>query len=473
MKFKQNILIIIVILICFSCDQKKFNDVLPYAIEIKEVRSYFKAIDIKKRLEKFDIKSYIVLEKTSDGDWFKIISGAEESLENIKKYKSELENLIPIEDIQIVNFEKVKNKIEFDFKENLEENKRLKSKSPNLPKKIYNLINKFPDDKNFIVKRFFVSNAPDSIKNIRKFKSAYDNINHDLPRGISLKNLMKESECLAEVIYEDNIFGDRVTLDIVKLKKKLDLEIFDQSNKFDEIANHFAELVLETGNYNYENKIRIKASSFKEFSGYKVTIQPKKSSDNLRTYFILVSLDSEYLVFSQSTEKSDEEILDIMKELGKNDGLNSYDEFYNSFYALPNECNINDTFISISSEKLSRKYARDRGNAKWAKKMVGHWQTSVYYNGIKNGNWALSFFDLLGKSKVSLIYDNLYIKAQKRNSSTKTIDLFGKKGVISKGRYPFELSFPGNRFVVTLNNFNRGKLTGGDMVTVAECLQLK
>ena len=191
MKFKQNILIIIVILICFSCDQKKFNDVLPYAIEIKEVRSYFKAIDIKKRLEKFDIKSYIVLEKTSDGDWFKIISGAEESLENIKKYKSELENLMPIEDIQIVNFEKVKNKIEFDFKENLEENKRLKSKSPNLPKKIYNLINKFPDDKNFIVKRFFVSNAPDSIKNIRKFKSAYDNINHDLPRGISLKNLKK------------------------------------------------------------------------------------------------------------------------------------------------------------------------------------------------------------------------------------------------------------------------------------------
>ena len=35
-------------------------------------------------------------------------------------------------------------------------------------------------------------------------------------------------------------------------------------------------------------------------------------------------------------------------------------------------------------------------------------------------------------------------------------------GVIDKANYPDELSFPGNRFVVSVNNFNRGKLTRED-----------
>ena len=93
-----------------------------------------------------------------------------------------------------------------------------------MPEKIYDVISKFPDDDNFIVENFFIVNCPDSIKDIRKFREGY-NVDHDLPRGISMKSLMKKSECIAEVIYEDNLFEDRVTIDIVKLKKDHGIEI--------------------------------------------------------------------------------------------------------------------------------------------------------------------------------------------------------------------------------------------------------
>jgi hypothetical protein len=418
-KSKPLFLLLLLILILSSCSGKQIDEETPYAIQLKEVRSYYKALDVQERLEKNGIESYILSEETYDGNWYRILSGAEQSIQDINKYKKELENIISIDDIRIINFQKIKENLVLDFEDNLSEGKRIKSSKPNMPEKIYDLINKFPEDKNFIVKRFFIYNSPDSIKNIRKFKAAYDRINHDLPRGVSMRNVMKNSECFAEVIYEDNLFGDRVTIDIITLKDSLDIELSRKDNlKNFEIADYFAELILETGDYKFEDKLKIDISSFQKFYGYKVTIQPKRNSDDLRTYFSLVSKDSKFLVFSQSTDKTDDEIIDIIKELGESDGLESYDEFYNSFYTLPATCAINDEFVSIYSEKLTNNYARNRGYAKWAKKMIGHWQTTASYHGKENKNWSVSFFDLLDYNKVNLIYNNLYIDSKKSKRYT-------------------------------------------------------
>jgi len=128
-----------------------------------------------------------------------------------------------------------------------------------------------------------------------------------------MRNIMKNSECYAEVIYEDNLFGDRVTIDIIRLKDSLDIEsLLKGGIKNLEIADYFSELILETGNYKFEDKLKIDISSFQKLSGYKVTIQPKRNKDDLRTYFSLVSKDSKFLVFSQSTDKTDDEIIDII-----------------------------------------------------------------------------------------------------------------------------------------------------------------
>ena len=475
MKQKFIYAIFFLAMIFSSCSRKEINEETPYAVQIKEVRSYYKALDIQQRLEKKDVKSYIISEETSDGNWYRVLSGAEKSIEDINKYKKELEGEIAIDDFEIINFQKIEENLILNFKENLIEKQRLKSNKPNVPEKIYDLINKFPEDQNFIVKSFFVSNSPDSITDIKKFRAAYENLNDDLPRGIYMKSLMKKSLGIAEVIYEDNLFGDRVTIDIIKLKENLGIELPENNNlRNQEIANYFAELILGTGIYEFEDKIKINVSSFQELSGYKVTIQPKKNRSDLRTYFSLVSKDLKFLVFSQSTDKTDDEIIDIIKELGQSDGLNSYDEFYNAFYALPAACKINDQFISISSKKLTSKYSRTRNNKNWAKKMVGHWNTTAYFSGEENNSWSLSFFDLLERNKVNIIYNDLYINSNKSSRYTDIIDIdIDRKGVIHKDKYPQELSFPGNRFVVAINNQKYGRLTKDKMLIITECLQLK
>ncbi len=464
--------LLVITLTITSCSQKEFNTETPYAIQAKEVRSYYKALDIQSRLKQKGVASYIVLEETADGNWYRVLSGAEKSIEDITSYKNEIEEGIPI-NFEIINFQKIEDKLILNFKDSLTERKRLKSKKPNVPEKIYELIDKFPEDRNFIVKSFFVSSSPDSIGDIRKYRAAYENINDDLPRGVSLKGLMKKSLCIAEVIYEDNLFGDRVTVDIIKLRENLDIEPTNTGvSRAQEIANYFAEIVLETGKYKFEDKLQIEVSSFQKFSGYKVTIQPKKNKDVLRTYFILVSKDLNFLVFLQSTDKTDDEIIQIIEELGQSEGLGSYDEFYNAFYTLPALCTINDKFVSISSEMLTNRYARDRGYKKWAKKMVGHWVTTANFNGVINNNWALSFFDVLNEDKVNFIYNDLYIKSNKSSRNRDIIEMLGVKGVIDRDKYPRELSFPKNRFVVAINNTNYGRLNRKKMLTLAECLQL-
>ena len=187
-----------------------------------------------------------------------------------------------------------------------------------------------------------------------------------------------------------------------------------------------------------------------------------------------MSRDLKSLVFSQSTEKSEDEIKDILESLGNSDGLISYDEFHNSFYALPSKCLVHDEFICFSSRKLTNRYAKERNYANWSKKMVGHWQSSAIFEGVKNKSWSISFFDILNDEKVALIYDNLYVKSHKSNSSTKEVNMSdGKVGIIHKTSYPNELSFPGNRFIVSINNRYKGRLNEENMMTIADCLQLK
>ena len=42
----------------------------------------------------------------------------------------------------------------------------------------------------------------------------------DLPRGIKKKLILKNTTAFSEVIYKDNLYGDRVTIDIGKLRAR-------------------------------------------------------------------------------------------------------------------------------------------------------------------------------------------------------------------------------------------------------------
>ena len=84
----KNICLLLLSVLIFSCSSnKQVNDESPYAIQIKEVRSIYKAEDVVKRLEKFDVNSYIIAEEGDDGTWYRIISGLKIHLIKYKNIK--------------------------------------------------------------------------------------------------------------------------------------------------------------------------------------------------------------------------------------------------------------------------------------------------------------------------------------------------------------------------------------------------
>ena len=179
---------LIFFLIC-GCSKKQVSDDIPYTVQIKEIRSFYKAQDIKKRLDGLGIDAYIISEETEDGNWYRIVSGAEKTLADIQKIKDKIQDKIGLYNLEIINYQNIKENLIVNFQDNLKEKKRINSKKPDLPAKIFNVIDKFPEDHNFIVKSFFVVNCPDSVKDLSNFRAGYK-VDHDLPRGISMKLLM-------------------------------------------------------------------------------------------------------------------------------------------------------------------------------------------------------------------------------------------------------------------------------------------
>ena len=87
-------------------------------------------------------------------------------------------------------------------------------------------------------------------------------MNMDLPRGISKKLILNKMTAFSEVIYKDNLYGDQVTLDIGKLREVVPVEhsfsIINSSNSSSfEIAEEYADMILETGDYRFEEKKEI------------------------------------------------------------------------------------------------------------------------------------------------------------------------------------------------------------------------
>ena len=65
----------------------------------------------------------------------------------------------------------------------------------------------------------------------------------------------------------------------------------------------YDDKILTTGEYSFEEKKEVTVNAYQKLTGYEVIIEPKK--DYFRKYFILVSEDKKYIVFSQSTEKTE------------------------------------------------------------------------------------------------------------------------------------------------------------------------
>jgi len=211
-----------------------------------------------------------------------------------------------------------------------------------------------------------------------------------------------------------------------------------------------------------------------------VIIEPRK--DYLRTYYLLVDESLSYVYFSQSTDKTDEELREILKQIGNSKGLMDYDEYYNAFYTLPDHLPTNDSFVGFILTKLGWSYAKERNYASWANKMVGYWDAIGYYYTPEKGVWSFNLFDVLTQEQQSYIYGTLYSGAKIEGKYPKIF--YGVDGnavyheyvdwyTYKTNKVLSEISFGYGRYIYALGNTIDSEFDESDMAQRAELMQFE
>lgn len=464
---------------CSSCSKQEeegavatFSETSPYTIEIKKERSYFQAEKIASRLTRMGLGGYVIPEEATDGTWYKVVSGALADSAAVQSYIARLDTCFNIKDVDVVDYCKLDSATRIPVvKDSIQEVHRIAANRPDVPESIWGVISKFPDND-----MFYISSIGMLTLNSKGISNS-NGRSIDMPRGVSLPFLKsKGCQSIASVIYTDNIYGDNVTLQVVKckdttqvMKASLMPSFTDANEAAVLLCGDIADKILATGNYGDETKAPFEAQAYQKLSGF---IASFMIDDTKRSYYIFTDEAGEYIYMAQSTKKNNDELLEFIGEIGKSDGLVMYDEFYNSFYTASDETEEGDEFIGYYMNKLTWRYAKSKAYAAWAKKMVGHWETSFVFSNKKYGCWCYNLFDLLSKTKGRHVYNTLYLNDI---SSDNLRSIYGVRGAAMRGFFGIltEINFGYGRYIVSLNPCSDGYFSERELIKRAEDLQLE
>jgi hypothetical protein len=484
--FPLNLFIIFLIFtICTSCSNKveTVSAEKPFTVQITKERSYFQAKKAQERLMKIGIDAYLLATQDSvDRKWYNVMSGAFVDSFSSVNYIHTLDSTYHFKKLEILDTRRLKETFSIIIPNNkkqkeIEEYKRIEANKPNVPKDVIDVTEMFPDNNIFFLGKINILNLSEP----KSLSKVTDNVRMDIPRGIKLRKLSNFCNSICEVQYQDNLYGDNVTISIMKVKSDYDLNkniIFEKYSvkkpnayiKSYALALEFSEDILNSGEYANESIKEIKISAFKLLTGYKVGFTTKKGI--YRSYLVLSDTDCQYLIIAQSVDKNEEEIQEILSEVGKSKGLNDYDEFYNNFYVLPSDPEDDDIFLGYTINKLDWSYAQQKGYSNWSKAMVGHWNVNGFFWNKQKGIWTLGLFDLLTPSSQKHIYGKLY-SGQKSYNKTQT-NVYGVNGHFVNMEFylyrSLELNFGIGRYVSAINSEN---LNRKDMMNRAEKMQFK
>ena len=451
------------LLLLMGCrEQPKIETVTeekPYSVRVAQARSIYQAQKIQERLQAMGVEAYMLESLDSvDRTWYNVMSGAFADSAACSEHLRQLDSAYRFPNLRAVNTQSFADSVSVvvpgsSIAKVSQEKRRLDANPPAVPQGVMEAVQKFPENNAFYLQRVNVLNF-ESSEGLKRAGS----YSMDMPRGISVREVSAVSLNLVEVQYQDNLYEDNVTLSIAKLKTTvagIKETVFDeygvaQPEKYTEsyaVALQFSEEILGSGDYEDEQLEPIEWEAYKPLLGYEVGLTT--NSGARRSYFVVVDSDCEYLIMAQSVQKSGEQMQQLLAEVGRGKGLEQYDEFYNSFYLLPDVAVPEDIFLGYTIEKLDWRYAMSKGYSDWSKAMVGHWGVNGYFYNLRKGLWDVGVYDLLTDEAQDNIYGTLYTDAvgTKENQH----EVYGVQGhYVGSSWWRRELNFGFARYVCAI-----------------------
>jgi hypothetical protein len=263
----------LMLLVC-GCSKKQieiptFDEAKPYTIEIKRERSFYQAEKIADRLTNMGLGGYVLCDSTENGVWYRVVSGALKDSVEVADYKAKLDTIFHISDVDVVEYTALDSIRRTPIAQAVDtEVSRIAANEPDVPQTMMDVVKKYPKNNMFYLQNITLTQL--SGKAIQYSSS----MRMDMPRGVTL-GFWKKKKCqsFASVIYEDNLYGDNVTLQIVRCEPKVIeqkasilpvLDVNAPNYEAMKICDEAADLVLGTGKYENEQKEYIIVEQFCE-----------------------------------------------------------------------------------------------------------------------------------------------------------------------------------------------------------------
>ena len=451
----------------------EFGEDHPHAVQVSEVRSIHHARQMQERLEVMGVQTEVVAVRDEDGAglWYKLLAGATDDGGEVRQTRQQLESAHQLVGLELVNWHSIASQVIDRELLGTAEQAQVLANPPQVGSDVVEVVQRYPYSNVFNVERLTVYLSPEDPEMTWRYSSFHEVVGSDLPRGTSRVQILRQTLAWSEAILTDNLYGDRVTLNVLKLKPDHGIE--------GDIADHYSERILDTGRYATERVEPFEVHGTERLVGNKVTIEPR--SGHFRVYVILVDPTARWVYFSQSTEKSDTELKEVLALIGRSNGMFEYSEFYNTFHTVPDVREAGDDFLGFNMDRLRSAYARNKGNKQWAKQCVGHWSANgFFYNG-ETGPWSFGIFDLLTSEAAEATHD-LYGAT---TTGPKPIEVYGTSGwAVSEQRWnkrtyktyawPSEVNFRQGRYICMVNNTQEsGWLKQDGLVARANSMQLE
>ncbi|HRP69268.1 MAG TPA: SPOR domain-containing protein [Turneriella sp.] len=442
----------------------------PYSVRIESYRTTKDADYAVDRLDSLGVDSYVVRRMGKQNDiWLDVHSGAFDKKADATAFLKALKEK-GLRESKVVAFKDIQKTIDAYKKAPSAERReyRLPSASiPKLSKHILSSLKHFPIDKNYkiITVKFADSKTAPQSSLWRHFSFDYDYV----PKGNTISKMMQNTDAVAQAVYEDKLLRKRAGIIILACND----------------AKQTRENIQLVGEPKWGEKI---ASDLKFNTTHGVlegNLYEKKNKKATTLVFVGSFSKTNHVLTLVSHNLSREVFDKLLAAESDDTGLLVYPEVRYNLSILPRD-ESGSVFTHFDLSRVGWSYAKQKGNAWWARNMVHHWNATGYF--MKNDKpFSISFFNLNYGATADKIHQN-FMSEKKKAKNTYSRELFKLMGVspgwaskvregtsgwyLPKGSSSMnELSFALGSVVVSLDSY-RQKVGEKEMKAIANDLQI-
>jgi hypothetical protein len=286
-----------------------------------------------------------------------------------------------------------------------------------------------------------------------------------MPRGVYPPDIIKEANAIAEVVYFDELIGQKYTVDVIALKP---------GHSFGaNVSETFANKIIGTREYEFEEMLPREVNVKFKLQGYAVNIEPKKG--RVYRYLVLHDISGKYLYLIQSPKSSQENIDLFATTIASENGLLSYPTLYEQLAVLKEAPNDQGHLAYIHFRKLNEV------PGKTGAFIEKHTKTNFTFFSPQKGEWEFTASRYYDQNTLNTIFNNVYTPY--RRNKKDSIEVQRNHAWLTTLRrrhpetrkyvdFPNEIQFANNKFIFVISNKRYAYLEQDEMMAFLNSLNL-